>query len=142
MRSALMARLIRTDLAVFDVERQLRAANLVPAAQLIRGAWERSRGLLWPLLNAPSRLGEIRAAVNGWLARIDEIATQARALLPDSFDAQIAAIRARLREIWERGINWAREQLEELGREILINTGAGVGTVLILLALAWAWGRR
>jgi hypothetical protein len=138
LRVALMARLIRTDLAVAQTQRELRAGGYAPAAELLGAVWSRTRGELLPLLSGPSRLEAVRAAVMTWLERIDETARQAAALVP-ALAARVEAVRVELRRIWEDGVDWTTERVEQL-RDAVRAAATGVGGLGLLLLL-WAFAR-
>lgn len=139
LRVALMARLIRTDLTVARVQRELTAAGYAPAAALLGSVWTRTRGELLPLLSGPSRLETVRAAVMSWLERIDETARQAAAMVP-ALAARAEAVRVELRRIWEDGVDWTTEQVEQL-RDAVVRTASGAGSLLTLVLIALALSR-
>lgn len=139
LRVALMARLIRTDLAVARVQRELlTAGGYAPAAALLGSVWTRTRGELLPLLSGPSRLEAVRAAVMQWLERIDETARQAAALVP-ALAARAEAVRVELRRIWEDGVDWTTERVEQL-RDAVVRTATG-GSLLVLVLFGLALSR-
>ena len=78
LRQELMARLAATDVRVALVQQQLRTAGHPMVTEALGAAWTPARARLWALLVAPSRLADIHAAVNAWLARIDALAARAR----------------------------------------------------------------
>ena len=133
LRVALMARLIRTDLEVAAVQRRLGAGV---ASSTLGVLWSQSRGRLWPLLNRSSRLEEIRAAVLEWVERIETAARQVAAAVPETMRATVETIRARLRAIWEAGIDWAEGTARELAQQAAAVV-AGGSMVLVLLAALW-----
>lgn len=141
LRVALMARLIRTDLEVAAVQRQLVAAGYPVVASALAALWSQSRGRLWPLLNRSSRLEDIRAAVLEWVERIETAARQAAAAVPEAMRATVETIRARLRAIWEAGIDWAEGTARELAQQAAVVV-AGGSMVLVLLAALWLWSKK
>lgn len=140
LRVRLMARLIQTDVEVNRIQRQLVAAGHPIVASGLGALWSQSRGRLWPLLNRSSRLEEIRAAVLEWLERIETAARQAAAAVPEGMRAAVEAIRARLRAIWEAGIDWAEGTARELAQQAAVVIVGG--SVTLFLFAAWVLSKR
>ena len=140
LRQALMNRLALTDVRVALLQAQLRTQGHTTVAAALGAAWAEPRARLWALLVRPSRLAEIRAVVGEWLAKIEELAAQARALVPAAMHAFVERVRRELRGIWERGINWAEENMERLRVQVLGAAAVGAGA-LIIFAVLWGMSK-
>ena len=132
LRVDLMRRVRATDREVERATLMLGSMSMQAVSSTLLNAWLTSRALIVSRVQAaPATVEELRASVEAWLAKVNELRANlagSAAGLPEALLGQLNAFADRLLQIWH-GVQWV------IGA--VVATAVGGAGVLVLLVVAF-----